>query len=70
MIKAVIFDLDNSPGDITRVNFPHPEIYEMLTPNTTILVDDGKIQMNIIEQKKDKLILEVLNNVEISSFSK
>ena len=65
--QTFIFDLDNSPGDITRVNFPHPEIYEMLTPNTTILVDDGKIQMNIIEQKKDKLILEVLNNVEISN---
>ena len=54
-------------GDKTRVNFPHSEIFEMLTPNTIILVDDGKIKMQIIEQKKDSLIAEVLNDGKISN---
>ena len=27
-------DLNNDQGDQKRVNFPHPEIYENLTPNT------------------------------------
>ena len=60
------FDLSNHPGNKLRVNFPHPEIYEMLTPNTFILINDGKLKMQIIEQKKDSLIAEVLNDGEIS----
>jgi len=59
-------DLDNKNGDNTRVNFPHPEIYEILTPNSIILIDDGKIKMQIIDQKKDSLIAEVMNDGEIS----
>jgi len=60
-------DLNNNDGDNSRVNFPHPEIYEILTPNTFILIDDGKIKMQIIEQKNDSLIAEVLNDSEISN---
>jgi len=65
--QTFTLDLDNKLGDRTRVNFPHSEIFEMLTPNTIILVDDGKIKMQIIEQKKDSLIAEVLNEGKISN---
>ena len=61
------FDLNNDPGNNSRVNFPHQEIFEMLTPNTLLLIDDGKIKMQVLEQKKDSLILEVLNDGEISN---
>ena len=66
--KGELFNLDlnPSPGDNKRVNFPHSEIYEMLTPNTIILIDDGKIKLQIIEQKKDLLIAEFLNDGVIS----
>ena len=36
-------DLDDAPGDATRVNLPHPEIFKALTPGSTLLVNDGKI---------------------------
>ena len=65
--ELFVFDLKNNPGNKSRVNFPHPEIYEMLTPNTLILIDDGKLKMQIIEQKKDSLIAEVLNDGAISN---
>ncbi len=65
--ESFTLDLKNNPGNKSRVNFPHPEIYEMLTPNTLILIDDGKLKMQIIEQKKDALIAEVLNDGEISN---
>ena len=55
-------DLSVEPGDKNRVNFPHPEIYEVLTPNSKILIDDGKIKMQIVEQNKDSLIVELLND--------
>ena len=58
-------DLNNDQGDKKRVNFPHPEIYENLTPNTILLVNDGRIRLQIIEQGKDFLITE-----QISEFSK
>ena len=66
--KGQTFTLDtqNIPGSNSRVTFPHPEIYEFLTPNTIILVNDGKIKLQIIEQKKDSLITEILNDNEIS----
>ena len=68
LIKGQTFTLDliNKSGDKSRVNFSHPEIYEFLTPNTIILIDDGKLRMQIIDQKNDLLIAEVLNNGEIS----
>ena len=68
LIKGQTFTLDliNKSGDKSRVNFSHPEIYEFLTPNTIILINDGKLRMQIIDQKNDLLIAEVLNNGEIS----
>ena len=37
-----------------RVNFPHQEIYENLTPNSTLLINDGRIRLQVIEQKSDQ----------------
>ena len=67
--KGSIFrlDLDNKSGDQERVNFPHSEIYEHLTPNTTLLINDGRIKLQIKEQKKDFLLTEVLNEGIISN---
>ena len=59
-------DLNNDQGDQKRVNFPHPEIYENLTPNTILLINDGRIRLQIIEQGKDFLITEILNDGIIS----
>ena len=64
--ESFTFDLKNNPGNKSRVNFPHPEIYQKLTPNTFILIDDGKLKMQIIEQKNDSLIAEILNDGKIS----
>ena len=64
--QKFILDLSNEPGDANRVNFPHKEIYEILTPNLIILIDDGKIKLQIVEQHKDHLITELLNNGIIS----
>ena len=62
-----VLDLNTSSGDQTRVNFPHSEIYEILTPNSEVLIDDGRIKLQIVNQKKDKLITEVLDEGIISN---
>ncbi len=38
-------DLDAAPGDISRVQLPHPEIFAALEPGTSLLVNDGKIRL-------------------------
>jgi len=60
-------DLSLEPGDKNRVNFPHPEIYEYLTPNSILLINDGRIRLQVIEQNKESLITEVLNDAVISN---
>ena len=60
-------DLSLEPGNKNRVNFPHPEIYEHLTPNSILLINDGRIRLQVIEQNKESLITEILNDAEISN---
>ncbi|SPJ29945.1 pyruvate kinase [Falsiruegeria mediterranea] len=40
-------DLDETPGDATRVCLPHPEIFEALEPGAHLLVNDGKIRLKV-----------------------
>ncbi len=65
--EKFILDLSSDLGDNKRVNFPHAEIYEFLTPNSILLVNDGRIRLQVIEQNKDNLVTEVLNDSEISN---
>jgi pyruvate kinase len=44
---AFRMDLDPTPGDARRVNLPHPEIFAALEPGATLLVNDGKIQLEV-----------------------
>ena len=45
------FVLDRSPvpGDVTRVELPHREIYEALEPGTRLLLDDGKLVLRVTQ---------------------
>ena len=65
--QKFILDTKSTSGDDKRVNFPHPEIYEHLTPNTILLINDGRIRLQVIEQHKNQLITEVLNDGLISN---
>ncbi|MEM9814319.1 MAG: pyruvate kinase, partial [Pseudomonadota bacterium] len=42
------FDLDETPGDETRVQLPHTEILEALEIGSTLLVDDGKVRLEVV----------------------
>ena len=40
-------DLEPVPGDQKRVQLPHPEIFEALEPGAHLLLDDGKIRLEV-----------------------
>jgi pyruvate kinase len=43
------FDLKDELGDEKRVKLPHPEILNTLGVDDTLLLDDGKLRMRVIE---------------------
>jgi len=65
--QKFILDTNSTLGDSKRVNFPHYEIYDYLTPNSVLLINDGRIRLQVIEQNKDQLITQVLNDGIISN---
>ena len=65
--QTFTLDLDSTIGNNERVNFPHAEIYEILTPNSEILIDDGRIKLQIVNQGVNSLTTEVLNDGIISN---
>ena len=40
-------DLDDAEGDSTRVQLPHPEIFQALETDASLLVNDGKIRLRV-----------------------
>lgn len=44
------FDLDPTPGDATRVQMPHPEIFRALRTGMLLLLDDGRVRLRVGER--------------------
>ncbi len=54
-------DLDEAPGDATRVQLPHREIFDALENDAILLVNDGKIRLKVVDYGSDfaKCVVEV-----------
>ena len=57
--KHFILDSDDSAGDSSRVQLPHAELFESVRPGTSILIDDGKIRLNVLEADAGRILSEV-----------
>ncbi|MCC7037701.1 MAG: pyruvate kinase, partial [Alphaproteobacteria bacterium] len=60
------FDLDPTPGDETRVAFPHPDILAALEPGAKFLMDDGNVAMKIAAKGDGFVVAEVVYGAELS----
>lgn len=47
--QSFVLDMDKVPGDITRVNLPHPEIFAAVKPGDDLLLNDGSIVLEVEE---------------------
>ena len=54
-----ILDNDATPGDATRVNLPHPEIFAAIKPGDALLIDDGKLRLVAIEATPQRIVTRV-----------
>ena len=64
--QRFILDLDKTLGNEKRVLLPHPEIFKSVKKNNRILIDDGKIILNVESVSSEKIITEVINGGRIS----
>jgi len=63
----ITLDLKDTPGDRTRIQLPHPEILEALEVGHRILIDDGKVQVHVVEETPTSAVAEVISGTKISS---
>jgi len=61
------FDLDETPGDETRVNLPHPEVIKVLEKDSEILLDDGKVRVRVLDKGSDYLNVEIMAGMKLSN---
>ena len=54
-----VLDADPAPGDVDRVYLPHPEILTALRPGHTLLLDDGKIRLAVLEASAERAVTRV-----------
>ena len=56
-----VFDREAKPGDATRVELPHPELFDAVEKDTRLLIDDGKIRLRVaaVEPGKIAAVVEV-----------
>ncbi|MBO7098223.1 MAG: pyruvate kinase [Alphaproteobacteria bacterium] len=64
--QTFILDLDSKAGDETRVNLPHPEIFSAVKAQDKLLLNDGKIVLQVQSKDKTHITTKVLVAGELS----
>lgn len=59
-------DKDPAPGDETRVQLPHPEIFVAMAPDAELLLDDGKVRLRVLRKDSDMMETEVIAGTTLS----
>lgn len=60
-------DLKDQPGTKSRVQLPHPEIFEAAKPGTDLLLDDGRIRLRVKKVTAKTIDTEVLTGGTLSN---
>ncbi len=63
LIKAgdtFTFDTNKAPGDATRVHLPHPEIFAAAKTGDSLLLNDGRLRVEITDAAKDHLTTRII----------
>ncbi len=64
--QPIVFDLNPEPGDESRVCLPHPEVLSSLKPGHAVLVNDGKVRLNVVEADGTRAVAVAAAGGEIS----
>lgn len=64
--QAFRLDLDSTPGNDVRVNLPHPEIIAALETGMSLLLDDGRLRLQVTAKHADAIDTIVIAGGELS----
>ncbi|MFL5257679.1 MAG: pyruvate kinase [Rhodopila sp.] len=53
-------DFDGGPGDERRVSLRHPEVFQAISPGVQLLLDDGKIRLEVESCVADHAMTRVI----------
>ncbi|WP_375420402.1 pyruvate kinase [uncultured Sphingomonas sp.] len=53
--SSFVLDRDNTPGDSSRVELPHREIFAAIEPGARLLLDDGKLVLRVTDHGPDRI---------------
>ena len=54
-------------GDATRTSVTYKELYKDIEPGTTILIDDGKIELEVIRIENKDIVCKIMNGGELGN---
>jgi pyruvate kinase len=54
-----VFDSDPTPGDATRVQLPHAEIFAAIAVGNVLLIDDGKLRLKATKVGPGRIVARV-----------
>ncbi len=53
--QMFVLDRAAKPGDVNRVELPHPELFEAVGKGDRLLIDDGKVRLRVVAVEADKI---------------
>ncbi|GAA0678285.1 pyruvate kinase [Sphingomonas insulae] len=53
--STFVLDRDETPGDATRVELPHKEIFAAIEPGARLLLDDGKLVLRVTDHGPERI---------------
>ena len=57
--STFVLDRDKTPGDATRVELPHKEIFAAMEAGARLLLDDGKLVLRVLEHDDQRIVTNV-----------
>lgn len=57
--QRFVLDRSAEPGDATRVELPHREIFQAIETGAHLLLDDGKLRLRVLEHDETRIVTEV-----------
>lgn len=57
--NSFVLDRDQQEGSHERVELPHPEIFHTVKPGDALLLDDGKIKLDVTAQNDNQLTTQI-----------
>lgn len=61
-----VLDRDPAPGNAQRVCLPHPELFEVITAGQSLLLDDGKLRLEVLASDGHSITTRVINGGALS----